>query len=197
MAKFVHRDRQKQTVFRSRKHVAVVYAAPAVLFRIGQDDDVLIVQIAQSIVQVFEFQRSEVSFAVKRIKMRRQSRLFPHTGVRNAHPVLGARERHGTHVETITIFAKRRIFHDFIARGFRLGKKLFLRLCRIALAHNHEIDARFHRIASMNPAPRRCRCRNGANQDVVDLHRMRHLAHRPPFTVIQRYRNSNISARKG
>ena len=197
MTEFVHRDGKEVSVVGSRKHVAVVNAAASILPGVGQDDDVLVGQTAQTIVQRFDLQRGEITIAVEGVEMRRQRRPLPHAIMGNAHSGILTCQGHSTHIETIAIIAEGRILQNLITRRFRIGKKLLLLGRSVSLGYDHQINTCLLLIPTVYPSPRRGRSLNRADQNVIDLHRVTHCAHRSSLIVEQRNRHLHISARKG
>ena len=129
--------------------------------------------------------------------MRRQRRPLPHAIVGNAHSGILTCQGHSTHIETIAIIAEGRILQNLITRRFRISKKLLLLGRSVSLGYDHQINARLPFTPTVYPSPRRGRSLNRADQNVIDLHRVTHCAHRSSFIVEQRNCHQHISTREG
>ena len=69
MAKFVHHDGQEMLTARIAEIIGIVDAAPAIMFGIHQDDDVLVGRSSQQVVQTFQMERRQIAVAVEGVEV--------------------------------------------------------------------------------------------------------------------------------
>ena len=147
MSELMHHDWSETFVVGGGQCIGVVYASASVFVRIGQDDDVLIVDACQRIMQGFEARGGEVTVGVEGAEVRVEGCVLPLVEARDAHSTVFRGTGHGYDIETLLHRAERFVAEEAFAGHLGVLVEGVHFLFRIAFGQDGYVDAPVGRAA--------------------------------------------------